>query len=238
MVEIQRSLFAGTGIEKQRYSSRSNGGVNGFGMDRTRSGCPRTQSPFAGGAGGRSSGRPSGAPASTHCASVLMSRCDNRRTPTKSPAPSAGFQGGIFRSCVMILICGAIATASLYEISGNGAMSPGRWQLWQLSWRMRTTSLLKVGGPGAVTERLRAAANVKTTTAARTRVVLRMLVSVQNCHEMPNEGMTPTTGSSIGRVEIVPSRCCSTKNPFTLLTLEKFSALKISRKNVSAPRDV
>src|SRR5258708_6277755 len=31
-------------------------------------------------------------------------------------------------------------------MSENGAMSPGWWQLWQFVWKIRTTSLLNVGG--------------------------------------------------------------------------------------------
>src|SRR5258706_5209760 len=34
-------------------------------------------------------------------------------------------------------------------MSEKGPMSPGWWQLWQLFWKIRTTSLLKVGA-GAV----------------------------------------------------------------------------------------
>jgi hypothetical protein len=48
------------------------------------------------------------------------------RASAKSPQPSVGFHGGIFRVEVMSLIIAAHGFASSYVTSENGAMSPGR----------------------------------------------------------------------------------------------------------------
>src|SRR5437870_3635630 len=65
------------------------------------------------------------------------------------PQLCAGFHGGICRVCVMYLMSAARTCASENVISENGPISPGWWQVWQFAWKMRTTSLLKVGPAGA-----------------------------------------------------------------------------------------
>src|SRR5205814_8006979 len=112
-------------IEKQRYSSRSAGGVNGFSLPATRSGSPRTQPLVKSSGAGRSARFPSGAPLSTHFAIVAMSPAERTRGALNSPHPVTGFHGGMMRADVLALISIACGFASAYVISENGAMSLG-----------------------------------------------------------------------------------------------------------------
>src|SRR2546423_1336661 len=68
--------------------------------------------------------------------------------------------GGMSRCATRCLIDRAQGRASSYVMSDIGATVPGRWQTWQLRWKMGATSLLNVtgalvsaprAGPGAPT---------------------------------------------------------------------------------------
>src|SRR5215471_20436720 len=92
-------------------------------------------------AGGASFGLPAGAPASAHAASVAISRELSLRSFANRPYSESANHGGICFAVVFVLIPRAHGRASSYEISDIGATSPGRWQVWQLFWRIGRTSL-------------------------------------------------------------------------------------------------
>src|SRR3954468_3065630 len=92
-------------------------------------------------AGGASFGLPAGAPASAHAARVSIWFALSRRSLENSPTSGSANHGGICFAWVLVLIDRAHGRASSYEISDIGATSPGRWQVWQLFWRIGRTSL-------------------------------------------------------------------------------------------------
>src|SRR5436853_6984471 len=111
------------------------GSSNAFGISTITSGL--MFQPFSNFfAGGASFGLPAGAPASAHAASVSISRDASLRSLLNTPASGSANHGGICFACVLVLIDRAHGLASSYEISDIGATSPGRWQVWQLFWRI------------------------------------------------------------------------------------------------------
>src|SRR5215467_1677890 len=116
------------------------GSSNGFGISTITSGLMFQPSSKCFGAGA-SLGLPAGAPASAHAASVSISRDESFRSFEKRPYSGSANHGGICFAVVFVLIDRAHGRASSYEISDIGATSPGRWQVWQLFWRIGRTSL-------------------------------------------------------------------------------------------------
>src|SRR3979490_1410094 len=87
---------------------------------------------------------PFGAPAFTQARIVLISFSVRERSFEKCPKLGSANHGGMIFCCTTRFMLGAQGRACSYVSSGNGAASPGRWQVWQFFWRMGATSLVKV----------------------------------------------------------------------------------------------
>src|SRR5215470_638298 len=90
---------------------------------------------------GASLGSPGLAPPSTHETRVLICAGVSLRSLEKCPYCGSAYHGGIFWFTTAIFMAIAQGRASSYVSSDMGATSPGRWQLWQLFWRIGNTSL-------------------------------------------------------------------------------------------------
>src|SRR5678816_1969363 len=90
---------------------------------------------------GPSLGLPSAVPPSAHATRVLISVSLNIRSLAKWPYAGSANQGGIFRAITAALMDFAHGRVSLYVRNDMGAISPGRWQVWQFAWSMGRTSL-------------------------------------------------------------------------------------------------
>src|SRR5262247_1526254 len=101
-----------------------------------------------------SAGLPSGAPASTHLTIVSTSRSLSDRSLLKCCTPTflSMNHGGISRAATFSLIDRALGRTSAYVSSDIGAMLPGRWQTWQLLWKMGATSFVNVTEDGLVAD--------------------------------------------------------------------------------------
>src|ERR1019366_10175695 len=110
---------------------------------------------------GASFGLPSGAPLSAHAERVAISFALRRRSLRKWPTLESANHGGIFCVTTAALMAFAQGRESVYVRRDIGAISPGRWQVWQFCCRIGRTSLENVAGAvsaakAAVTERARA----------------------------------------------------------------------------------
>ena len=96
--------------------------------------------------GGRSAGLPRGAPLSTQRAINPISSALRETSSLKSWMPTvlSMNQGGItptgLSRLVRCLMLRAQGRTSSYVISDIGAMESGRWQFWQLRWRIGAMS--------------------------------------------------------------------------------------------------
>src|SRR3981081_3301201 len=89
-------------------------------------------------------GSPLGAPAFTQATMVLISFSVRERSFEKCPKMGSANHGGMIFCCTTRFMLGAQGRVCSYVSTGNGAASPGRWQVWQFFWRMGATSLVKV----------------------------------------------------------------------------------------------
>src|SRR3979409_2699641 len=105
-------------------------------------GIPQPSTKF--GDAGMSLGSPCGAPAFTQATMVLISFSVSARSFEKCPKLGSVNHGGIIFWLTTRFMLGAQGRACSYVSSGNGAASPGRWQVWQFFWRIGAMSLVKV----------------------------------------------------------------------------------------------
>src|SRR5437879_7295571 len=117
---------------------------NACGNSKITSGFEIPQPSTKFGDAGMSLGSPCGAPAFTQATIVLISLSVSERSFAKCPKVGSANQGGIIFCRTTRFMLAAQGRACSYVSSGNGAASPGRWQVWQFFWRMGATSLVKV----------------------------------------------------------------------------------------------
>src|SRR5579862_7816318 len=97
-------------------------------------------------------GSPSGAPAFAQATMVETSCMERERSLAKCPTAGSAYHGGmIFCETTRFMLL-AQGRACSYVSSGNGAASPGRWQLWQFFCRIGATSCEKVGAGACETQ--------------------------------------------------------------------------------------
>src|SRR5258708_891968 len=114
----------------------SEGTLYGLGIANTRSGLMFHPSAGNSLGAGLLVPSPSAAPLSAQRASILISASDSLRSFEKWPYLGSANQGGIFLISTAVLIALAHGRTSLYVRNDMGAIWLGRWQLWQLFWRM------------------------------------------------------------------------------------------------------
>ena len=107
-VLTQRVSPTGSGMTRLRNTSGPSAGrVYGAGSVTVRSGSPSAQPSAAAGSSGSSAASPSAVPDSAHAARVAICDSVSRRSPTNSPWPGSGSQGGMKRLAVTSAICRA-----------------------------------------------------------------------------------------------------------------------------------
>ena len=89
-------------------------------MVMTRSGCPSCQPSGHCGVFGRSAASPSAAPSLAQRSIVAICASVRRRSPTNSPKPASGSQGGIRRAFVILTIFSARSLTSWYVEQREG----------------------------------------------------------------------------------------------------------------------
>src|SRR5580658_8891931 len=111
-------------------------------------GMPQPSTKVAG--AGMSAGSPCRVPELAQARIVLISFSVSERSFAKCPMAGSAYQGGIRFCFTASFMVAAQGRACSYVMSGKGAASPGRWQVWQCCWRIVATSLVKVtaGVPG------------------------------------------------------------------------------------------
>src|SRR5579863_484840 len=119
---------------------------NGCGNSNITSGLgmPQPSTQFWG--GGMSAESPSGAPAVAQATMVLISAAVSERSLEKCPKLGSANHGGIIFCLTTRFMVAAQGRACSKVSRGNGAASPGRWQVWQCLCRMGATSFENVGG--------------------------------------------------------------------------------------------
>src|SRR4030095_1098023 len=93
---------------------------------------------------GLSFASPSAAPLSAQSLMARISASLNRRSFLKWPYAGSANHGGICRAITAAFIDFAQGRVSANVMKDIGAISPGRWQVWQFFCRIGRTSLLNV----------------------------------------------------------------------------------------------